>query len=278
MRKKNQKLIIEKLKILEKNPEEKILDLNLMVQKSQPKITTAEVNSLGIKELIGEGVSWFYGSIASRIHNIQLASSKINGILIPPGEIFSFNQTVGEVSAATGYQQAYVIERGRTVLGDGGGLCQVSTTLFRAALHSGLPIIERQPHAYRVSYYEYNSGPGLDATVYDPKPDFKFKNDTPAHILIQTLIDVPNRKLTFQFYGTSDGRQIYISEPKIWDQIAPPPDLYQDDPTLPAGTVKQIDWKAWGAKVSFNYKVTRGNEVLQDETFYSSYRPWQAVF
>ena len=252
--------------------------LKLPVTTTPPQITTAEVNTLGINELVGEGISYFRGSIASRIDNLSLASIKLNGLLIPPGETFSFNQSLGDVSQATGFKPAYIIKEGRTVLGDGGGVCQVSTTLFRTALNAGLPIIERLPHAYRVGYYEQNSSVGLDATVFDPTADLKFKNDTPAHLLIQSWVDKKNSKLTFSLYGTRDGRLVTLSQPRIWDQVSPPPDLYQDDPRLPAGTTKQIDWKAWGAKVAFNYKVTRGVEVLQDRTFYSHYRPWQAIF
>lgn len=250
----------------------------LPVVATPPQITTAEVNTLGIQQLVGRGVSFFRGSIASRIHNIQLASSKLNGLLIPPGEVFSFNQSLGEVSPATGFKQAYIIKEGRTILGDGGGVCQVSTTFFRAALDAGLPIVERRAHAYRVSYYEQNSQVGLDATVFDPTADLKFKNDTPAHLLIQTEVDTKNYQLTFTLYGTHDGRIVTISKSRIWDQVPPPPDLYQDDPTLPEGQIKQVDWPAWGAKVAFDYKVERGNEVLQDRTFYSAYRPWQAIY
>lgn len=254
------------------------IKIKLEVIVTQPEIGTAEVNNLGINQLIGKGQSWFYGSIPSRIHNIKLAAGKLNGLLVAPGEIFSLNAAIGDISSATGFQQAYVIQSGRTVLGDGGGVCQVSTTMFRAALNAGLPIEERNPHAYRVSYYEYNSGPGLDASIYYPTSDFKFKNDTPAHILIQTTTDTQNMKLTVDLYGTSDGRQVTISQPKIWDQTPPPADLYQDDPTLAAGTIKQVDWKAWGAKVSVDWLVVRNGETLQQKTFYSSYRPWQAIF
>lgn len=258
--------------------EEKELAFNLQVSKTQPAIKTEDVNSLGIKELLGRGISYFRGSIASRIHNIQLASSRLNGLLVPPGEVFSFNQALGEVSQATGYREAYIIKEGRTILGDGGGVCQVSTTFFRAALYSGLPIIERQAHAYRVSYYEQNTQVGIDATVWEPTADLKIKNDTPAHILIQAQVNTAQKILVFGFYGTGDGRRAIIGKSRIWDQVPPPPDLYQDDPTLPAGTVKQIDWKAWGAKVAFDWRVERAGEVLQERTFYSAYRPWQAVF
>jgi vancomycin resistance protein YoaR len=269
-------LIKNSLAELEKGQAEISLALPLIT--TSPQITTAEVNNLGIQKLLGQGVSYFRGSIASRIHNIQLASSRLNGLLIPPGETFSFNQSLGEVSPATGYQQAYIIKEGRTVLGDGGGVCQVSTTLFRAALKAGLPIVERHAHAYRVGYYEQNSQVGLDATVYDPTADLKFKNDTPAHLLIQTKINPQNAQLVFELYGTDDSRAVTISNSRIWDQTPPPPDLYQDDPTLPLGQTKQIDWAAWGAKVSFDYKVVRKGEVLQERTFYSAYRPWQAIF
>lgn len=254
------------------------LTTNLPIKITPPEISTAEVNDLGIRELLGQGISYFRGSIASRVHNIVLASSKLNGLLIKPKEVFSFNQALGEVSLATGYQQAYIIENGRTVLGDGGGVCQVSTTFFRAALNSGLPIIERRAHAYRVAYYEQGFGAGLDATVFSPSVDLKVENNTPAHILIQTKAYPQTSTLIFEFYGSSDGRKAFISAPKIWDQVAPPPDKYEDDPTLPQGTVKQVDWAAWGAKASFDYKVTRGDEVLIKKTFYSNYRPWQAVY
>jgi len=252
--------------------------VELTAEISEPKIKTEAVNDLGIKELLGKGESTFHGSIASREHNIALTAGKLNGILIAPGKTFSFNKALGDVSAATGFQQAYIIKEGRTVLGDGGGVCQASTTMFRAALNSGLLIIERHPHAYRVSYYEQNSPPGIDATVYEPSPDLKFKNDTPAHILIQTKVNTGSNYLAIEIYGTSDGRKATISNTRLWDQTAPPADLYVDDPTLAAGTIKQIDWKTWGAKAAFDWKVVRNGEVLQRRTFYSNYRPWQSVF
>ena len=113
-----------------------------------------EINTYGIKELVGVGYSRFEGSHAERIHNIRTGSEKLNGMIIKPGETFSFVEALGDISRATGYKQAYIIKEGKTVLGDGGGICQVSSTLFRAALNVGLPIVERNAHAYRVAYYE----------------------------------------------------------------------------------------------------------------------------
>lgn len=251
-------------------------NINLPVTIIKPKIHTSDVNSLGIKELIGRGVSHFAGSIPNRIYNIDLTASKINGVLIPPGETFSFNQTVGDITAATGFKQAYVIKEGRTVLDDGGGVCQDSTTLFRAVLNAGLPVLKRTAHAYRVGYYEQSFPPGLDATVFYPSVDFQFKNDTSAHILIQAY--TIGTTLYVDLYGTSDGRVATISKSTVTDQTPPPPDLRQDDPTLPKGTVKQVDWAAQGANVSFIRTVSRGGEQIIKESWKSNYRPWQAVY
>ncbi len=252
--------------------------INIPIIKSPAAIRNEDVNNLGINTLLGKGVSNFKGSISNRVYNVNLAQSRFKGILIPPGEVASFNDILGDVSSFTGYKAAYVIKDGKTVLGDGGGVCQVSTTLFRALLAAGLPITERRAHAYRVGYYEQGFPPGLDATVYSPTTDLKFSNDTPAHILIQPSIDLNNLILTFEIYGTHDGRIATTTKPIISSQTAPPPDLYVDDPTLSAGIVKQIEHKAWGAKVSFDYKVIRGNETLTEKTFVSNYRSWGAVY
>lgn len=243
-----------------------------------PKITTESANKLGIKELIGTGTSLFQGSIASRIYNVTLAASRINGALIAPGDVFSFDKTLGDVSSFTGYQQAYVIQNGKTVLGDGGGVCQVSTTLFRAALNAGLPIVERHAHAYRVEYYEEDGPPGIDATVYVPTVDLKFKNDTGHYILIQSVVDPSTLRLTFYLYGVSDGRKVTMTTPVVTNIIPAPAPIYTDDPTLPAGVLKQTDFAAAGATVRFSRTVTRGNQTLISETYTSVYQPWQAAY
>lgn len=253
-------------------------EMELPVTVTEAKIKAGDINNLGIKTLIGVGTSKFAHSIPNRVHNLTLASSRLNGALVAPGETFSLGATIGDISGATGYREAYVISEGRTVLGDGGGVCQVSTTLFRAALNAGLPIVERKAHAYRVGYYEQDGGPGYDATVFFPSTDLKFVNDTAGHILIQTKVDAKNFSMRYEIYGTGDGRIATISPAKIYSQTPPLPTVYQDDPTLPAGTLKQVDWSAWGAKVSFDYKVTRNGETLQDRTFTSVYRPWAAVY
>jgi len=250
--------------------------INLPVDVVKPKTQTQDVNSLGIKELIGRGISNFAGSIPNRIYNVNLTASKINGVLVPSGEVFSFNQTVGDISAATGFKQAYVIKEGRTVLDDGGGVCQDSTTLFRAVLNAGLPVLKRTAHAYRVGYYEQGFPPGLDATVFYPSVDFQFKNDTRSHILIQAYTS--GLTLYIDLYGTDDGRVSHLTTPIVTNVIPAPPDLRQDDPTLPKGTIKQVDFAARGADVSFKRTVTRNGEVLAQETWKSFYKPWQAIY
>jgi len=266
----------EKLKMVVMSSETSELEIPIIV--TEPKIRAGDINNLGIKTLIGVGTSKFHNSIANRIHNLTLASARLNGAIIAPGETFSLGNQIGDVSRATGYREAYVISQGRTVLGDGGGVCQVSTTLFRAALNAGLPIVERKAHAYRVHYYEEDMGPGYDATVFFPSTDLRFINDTPGHILIQTKVDPKNFSMRYEIYGTNDGRVSAISKAKIYSQTAPLSTIYQEDPTLPLGTKKQVDWSAWGAKVSFDYKVTRGGETLQDRAFFSTYQPWAAVY
>jgi vancomycin resistance protein YoaR len=244
----------------------------------EPNITNDKVNKLGIKELIGSGNSLFFHSIPGRIFNVNLAASRLNGILVAPGETFSFDQALGDISAFSGYQQAYIIQNGRTVLGDGGGVCQVSTTLFRAILNAGLPIVERHAHAYRVGYYEEDSPPGIDATVYSPTVDLKFKNDTGNYILIQSQVDLDNLSLNFSLYGTKDGREVSMTTPVVTNQTPPPPDLYQDDPTLPVGTIKQTDFAAWGANVYFTRTVTKNGQVIISDKFVSNFQPWQAIY
>ena len=256
----------------------KSLVINIPIKTLYPDITTEKANSLGIKELIGEGDSLFFYSIPGRIYNVNLAASRLNGVLVAPNEVFSFDKTLGDVSSFTGYKQAYIIQNGHTVLGDGGGVCQVSTTFFRAILNAGLPIVERHAHAYRVGYYEQNSPPGIDATIYVPSVDLKFKNDTGHYILIQTEVDLNNLSLKFLLYGTKDERQVSMTTPVITNQTAPPPPLYQDDPNLPLGQIQQTDFEAWGANVYFTRTVTKNGKVTIYDKFVSNYQPWQAVY
>ncbi len=172
-------------------------EVDIPIEVTKPEVSSDNLDKLGLKELISTGWTDFSGSPENRIHNIDVGAARFNGVLIKPGEDFSFDDTLGNVDASTGYLPELVILKDKTVPEYGGGLCQVSTTAFRAALNAGLPILERAAHAYPVGYYKPY---GVDATIYLPSPDLIFKNDTPGYILIQTRI--AGNRLYFDFYGT----------------------------------------------------------------------------
>jgi len=187
--------------------------ITLPFELKSPELDYADANNMGISSLIGEGTSNFKGSPKNRIHNIEVAIERFNGTLIKPGEEFSFVKTLGDVDGDHGYLPELVIKQGVTEPEFGGGICQVSTTTFRAAIYSGLKITARRNHAYPVSYYNPQ---GMDSTVYVPQPDLKFINNTPGYILIQTKI--VGTILTFDFYGTDDGRKTTIDGPRVFDK------------------------------------------------------------
>lgn len=248
------------------------------VQIPMQTISESSAQDYGILELLGEGSSKYSGSGAARVNNLTLAAQRTSGVLVPPDTVYSFNESVGEISGKNGYDTAYVISGGKTVLGEGGGVCQTSTTLFRAVLNSGLPVTTRYAHAYRVTYYEQDQPVGLDAAIYQPSLDFKFKNDTENYVLIQSYPDPQNYALRFRIFGTPDGRTVQMSEPVITNVRGAPAPQYIDDPSLPKGTVKQIDFAAPGATSVYTRTVMKDGEVLHEEEYKSNYTPWKAVF
>lgn len=251
----------------------------LVVVTAPPKTSLADTNDLGINQRIGFGDSHYDHSIPNRIHNVSLTTDRVSLTIVPPGEEFRFNETLGPVSAATGFRSAYVIRNGQTELGDGGGVCQVSTTLFRSVLNAGLDVTLRLPHSYRVSYYELDHKPGIDATVYAGNTDFRFKNDTNHHILIYGEADPENLYMFFEIYGTSDGRTSEIVDHKTWNYRPPLPTEYIDDPSLAPGQLKQVDWAAAGISASFtNIVKDKNGDILYEDTYVSHYRPWSAKY
>lgn len=242
-------------------------------------ITLEKTNNLGIKEVIGFGESWYAHSIPNRIFNVSLATDRISNHIIKPGEEFSFNKALGEVSSRTGYKNAYVIEGGQTKLSAGGGVCQVSSTLFRSLMDAGVKITKRLPHAYRVSYYEIGNEPGFDATVYSGETDLRFVNDTPGHVLISCQSDSEELYMYCKLYGTSDGRSNEIINYKKWGATGPLPTVYIPDPSLRHGQLVQIDWAVGGIKSEFTNVVRDKNgTIMHEDYYYSSYRPWAAKY
>jgi vancomycin resistance protein YoaR len=240
---------------------------------------------MGITGLVSARTTYFYGSDAGRIQNITTAASNFHGLLVAPGETFSMAPVIGSVSPETGYTDAWIIFGDRTIKGVGGGVCQVSTTLFRTAFFGGYPIVERYPHAYRVSYYEYSAGAhidpqwaGLDATVFAPLVDFKFTNDTPYWLLMETYVNPSARTLTWKFYSTPDGRSVEWESTGLTNIVAPPKPLYQENPELETGKIKQVDWEAEGADVTITRTVYKNGQVYITDQFFTHYLPWRAIY
>lgn len=259
--------------------------VSLVIVEDQPEISgSATGQELGITKLIASETSYFYGSSEERIQNIQAAAARFHGVMVAPGETFSMGATMGDVSLENGFAEALIIFGNRTIKGVGGGVCQVSTTLFRTVFNAGFPVVERYSHAYRVSYYEMTASgavdpqlAGLDATVYFPLVDFKFKNDSPYWILMETYVNVSGRSLTWKFYSTSTGRSV------SWDTTGPvnvvpaPPPLFEMNEELGKNQMKQVDYAANGADVTVTRTVYQNGAVLLQDQFVTHYQPWQAI-
>ncbi|MDO8669660.1 MAG: VanW family protein [Candidatus Buchananbacteria bacterium] len=251
------------------------LKVEIVVRATSPKIVTGDINSMGIKEIIGTGHSNFAGSPNNRRHNIKTGADKLHGILIKPDEEFSLIQALGEIDGAHGYKQELVIKGNKTIPEYGGGLCQIGTTTFRAALESGLPITARRSHSYNVTYYLENGLPGTDATIYDPSPDLRFINDTGNYILIQTRIE--GNDLYFDFWGAEDGRIAERTVPKVWNWVSPLPTKYIESLDIPVGSKRCTESAHKGVDASFDYTITYADGKIDKTTFSSHYKPWQAV-
>jgi vancomycin resistance protein YoaR len=175
--------------------------VTLRLETTQADVNETNLDTLGIKEQISEGETYFPGSPSTRLTNVRTGAKKFNGVLLKPGATFSFGALLGEVGPHTGYVPELVILQNHEEKQYGGGLCQVSSTAFRAALAAGLPITERHNHSFAISYYTWPySAPGVDATIYYPAVDFKFVNDTGNYILMQTVMS--GVSLKFAFFGT----------------------------------------------------------------------------
>lgn len=243
---------------------------------AQPKLTVAQLPDPGKLQLIAVGRSTYYHSSPQRRTNVANAAQKIDGTVIPAGEVFSFLNSLGGISEDNGFVGGLIISGGRTVDGLGGGVCQVSTTTFRALYQAGLPIVERNQHSYRVGYYEPQVG--FEAAVFDPGVDLRAQNDTGGTVMLKTQNYPRSSTLVVEVWGTvKPQRNVYISPAVILSRRAHPPAKYVVNPRLRAGQVNQVDW----AQDGYNLYITRsikdasGTRVDRTSTFY---KPWQAVF
>lgn len=252
----------------------------------EPKVSdTINAEEMGIRELVHTENTYFFYSDDARIQNIQVGAAKLNGVLIAPGETFSMADAVGDVSKETGYAESSVIFGDQTVQDVGGGLCQVSTTLFRAAFNYGLEINERHAHGYRVYYYERLANrqldpglAGLDASVYLPVLDLKFTNDTPYWILMETQPDLNLFQLQWRFYSTDVNRYVEYTSTGLTNVIPEGEPVYHENPNLPSGYVEQVDWGIDGADVTIYRTVYENGFIHIQDRFDTHYEAWSDIY
>ncbi|PJE77033.1 hypothetical protein COV05_01275 [Candidatus Uhrbacteria bacterium CG10_big_fil_rev_8_21_14_0_10_48_16] len=251
-----------------------IPSIELVVEVSEPTITTGDVNDLGIDEILGTGTSSYRGSPANRRANIQNGVDLLNGRLIAPGETFSLIQALSPFTYDNGYLPELVIKGDKIEAELGGGLCQIGTTTFRAVMNSALEVTERRNHSLVVSYYNdpANGNPGTDATIYEPAPNFKFTNDTDHYVLFQAENLTETQELRFTMWGTSDGRHASYSPPIVSRWIPVGETQYIETTDLEPG-VEQCQGSHTGADASFTYTVVRPDGEIEETLFESHYRP-----
>lgn len=242
-----------------------------------PVAISADLQEMGIKELIGVGHTSFYGSHDNRVHNIKTGIAKLNGSLVAPLEEFSILSRLGPVDGSTGYKKELVITKRGTIPEYGGGLCQVSTTMYRAALFSGLKITDRAAHSYAVTYYSQVLGHGLDATIYSGGQDLKFINDTPGYILIQGTVE--GLHAYFKFYGTGDGRSVAMDGPYLANYKYPSKDIiYENSDEIPIGTTKLVEKRNTGFEATWYRTITRPDGTSEKEEIFSHYKTTQEKY
>jgi len=242
----------------------------LTMQTVEPAITTEDAQSMGIVERLGTFTTEYASSNRPRVHNIHLLADALDGTLVAPGETFSFNGTVGERTAAKGYQEAGAIVNGELVPQLGGGICQVGTTIFNAVFFSGLPVTERHNHSLYISHYPT----GRDATVSWGGPDFQFQNDTDNYILIAT--SYTSSSVTVSIYGTNPGYTVTY-DTGAWTNIVAPTVKQIEDATLPVGVeVVETVGQSGRTIVVTRHVMLNGTEIRTD-TFKSVYRAVQEV-
>jgi vancomycin resistance protein YoaR len=239
-------------------------ETELVVVAAEPELSTTRAKALGITGLVG-GYTTYYGGDPNRIHNVQLVARLIDRHLIAPGSTFSFNRTTGERNAAKGFLEAPVIINGELKNGLGGGVCQVSTTVFNAAYEAGLSITERQNHALYIDHYPL----GRDATVNYPDTDLKFVNDTDNWILLDTIVG--SSSLTVRLYGTPVDRRVETQASPL-RETGPAPVKKVLAPNLYVGERVVVEFGQPSRAVSVRRLVYDDDgDLLYDSTWYSSY-------
>jgi vancomycin resistance protein YoaR len=241
-----------------------------------PAVTAASLPAVSALRVVSEALTTWRGSSGPRATNVRVAARLLDGAVLAPGEVFSFNDAIGPIELESGFKAALVISSGRTVEGVGGGVCQVSTTAFRAMYQAGLPVVERNQHAYRVHWYDPIVG--FDAAVYQPVLDLKMRNDTAAVMVLHAIVDDAKGTLRVQVLATAPlNRTVVVSAPSILSHTPHPAAVYEVNASLRPGERRQVDWAADGYRVRITRKVFEGGAVRAD-TLNTNYRPWRAVY
>ncbi|MFC4640110.1 VanW family protein [Deinococcus hohokamensis] len=241
---------------------------------STPARTLNYFSSRGLTAHLGSGVTNYYGSSAARMTNIHTGAANFKDRLFE-GKTFSFNQMIGPISTRSGYVTGLVISGERTANGVGGGICQVSTTVFRTLYSAGLPVQERRNHSYQVHYYDPQ---GLDATIYQPSQDLRFANDTGGALWFQADWDDKQARLSVHVFGKPRDFTVELGMPRTLRSTPAPKDRLIQDSTLAAGQRKQVDWAAPGAVIEVTRKFVRDGKTFKQDTLRSEYRPWPNIF
>jgi len=269
----------ESIEVMEKAINEGKANVDLVMKeiKAPVEVKNDSLKDLGINNLLATGYTTYYGSPYNRIHNISIGISRYNGEMILPGESFSFNAHLGSVDAKSGYRPELVIKGNKTIPEYGGGLCQVSTTFYRAALYSGLPIEKRAPHSYAVGYYAQVKGHGLDATIYpEAGKDVIIKNDTLGNILIQSYAE--NGAAYFHFYGTDDGRSVKMEGPYLGGYHGPGPATIEETAALPAGVKRKVSGAHTGFNATWFRHLKKADGTVVKEPIISNYKAVKAKY
>src|SRR6266508_4190704 len=226
--------------------------------------------------LLGKATTGFATSIAERRLNIAIATAMFDGVVIQPGQEYSF-LSAGDFSETNGFVEGYAIVSGKLEKVIGGGLCQVATTMFRAASNAGMEITRRNGHTYVVYFYENILG--FDATVYSPGVDFRWKNDSPGPVYLATTTNPGAATVTFELWGTTDGRVTTYEGPIARNVVQPGVATWQFDKELPAGAKKQLVHGRPGMDVNYvrTVKMPDGS-IKHYDNWYTHYKPWNNFF
>ena len=238
---------------------------SLRLKQIRADLTTSEAEALGIREQISTFTTDMGTSSSNRIHNVQLMAEYIDGTIVKPGEVFSFNDRVGPRTVERGFREGQMIIGSLLLPSIGGGVCQTATTLFNNAFELGLPIVERHNHSFYISHYPM----GRDATVSWGGPDFAFRNDLKTGILIKTRYTTDT--LTFSFYGTDPGRRIVSAAgPRVnWRS---PETTYALDPYAPRGSVRTVSGSNQsGFDVTVTRRIYERGKLKRQDAFTSAY-------